>query len=74
MSDEQDEFTVVLVDAGRNKVSVIKALRELTGLGLAEAKEMADQVPTTVLEAVDEERAQRAKLKLHAAGATVELN
>ncbi|TRV73053.1 hypothetical protein FKN01_28490 [Streptomyces sp. 130] len=74
MSEEQDEFTVVLVDAGVDKVAVCKALKELTGLGLAEAKAMTGRVPTTVLETVDEERAHKAKRALHLAGATVELN
>ena len=70
---EQTEFTVVLAEAGANKVSVIKAVREITGLGLKEAKDLVDGAPTPIKEAVDKATAEDAKKKLEEAGAKVEL-
>ncbi|MFJ3487917.1 50S ribosomal protein L7/L12 [Pseudomonas sp. NPDC090202] len=71
--EEQTEFNVVLATAGEKKVNVIKAVRELTGLGLKEAKEKVDGAPQTLLEGVSKEAAEDAKKKLEEAGATVEL-
>ncbi|CAM4115746.1 MULTISPECIES: 50S ribosomal protein L7/L12 [Pseudomonas] len=71
--EEQTEFNVVLVAAGDKKVNVIKAVRELTGLGLKEAKEKVDTAPQVVAEGVSKEAADKAKADLEAAGATVEL-
>lgn len=70
---EQTEFTVVLAEAGANKVSVIKAVREITGLGLKEAKDLVDGAPKPVKEGVDKAAAEDAKKKLEEAGAKVEL-
>ena len=70
-AEEKTEFNVVLVDAGAQKVSVIKAVRELTGLGLKEAKDLVDGAPKPLLEKVNKEAAEDAKAKLEAAGATV---
>ncbi|UOD50519.1 50S ribosomal protein L7/L12 [Orrella daihaiensis] len=70
---EQTEFTVVLAEAGANKVSVIKAVRELTGLGLKEAKDLVDGAPKPVKEGVAKADAEEAKKKLEEAGAKVEL-
>jgi large subunit ribosomal protein L7/L12 len=70
---EQDEFDVVLSEAGAQKIQVIKAVRELTSLGLKEAKDLVDGAPNTVLEKVDKAAAEAAKAKLEEAGATVEL-
>jgi large subunit ribosomal protein L7/L12 len=70
---EQSEFTVVLADAGANKVSVIKAVREITGLGLKEAKDLVDGAPKPIKEGVDKAAAEDAKKKLEEAGAKVEL-
>jgi len=72
-AEEQTEFTTVLLEAGANKVSVIKAVRELTGLGLKEAKELVDGAPKPVKESVPKEQAEEAKKKLEAAGAKVEI-
>ena len=72
-AEEQTEFTVVLADAGANKVSVIKAVRELTGLGLKEAKDLVDGAPKPVKEAVAKADAEAAKKKLEEAGAKVEV-
>jgi len=72
-AEEQTEFTVVLLEAGANKVSVIKAVRELTGLGLKEAKDLVDGAPKPVKEAVAKADAEAAKKKLEEAGAKVEL-
>ena len=72
-ADEQTEFTVVLTEAGANKVSVIKAVRELTGLGLKEAKDLVDGAPKPVKEAVAKADAEAAKKKLEEAGAKVEV-
>jgi len=71
--EEQTEFNVVLVEAGEKKVNVIKAVRELTGLGLKEAKEKVDGSPQVVAEGVSKEAAEDAKKKLEEAGAKVEL-
>ncbi len=71
--EEKDSFTVVLKDAGSAKIQVIKALREITGLGLKEAKEMTDKPGSTVKEGVKKTEAEEMKTKLEAAGATVEL-
>jgi len=70
---EQSEFTVVLAEAGANKVSVIKAVREITGLGLKEAKDMVDGAPKAVKEGASKADAEAAKKKLEEAGAKVEL-
>ena len=70
---EQTEFTVVLAEAGANKVSVIKAVREITGLGLKEAKDLVDGAPKPIKEGVDKAAAEDAKKKLEEAGAKVEL-
>ena len=70
---EQTEFTVVLADAGANKIGVIKAVREVTNLGLKEAKDLVDGAPKPVLEHVSKEDAEKAKAQLEEAGATVEL-
>ncbi len=72
-AEEQTEFDVVLTGAGEKKVNVIKAVRELTGLGLKEAKEMVDSAPSTVKEAASKDDAEEAKKKLEEAGASVEL-
>ena len=70
---EQTEFTVNLVEAGANKVSVIKAVREITGLGLKEAKDLVDGAPKPIKECVDKKTAEEAKKKLEEAGAKAEL-
>ncbi len=72
-AEEQTEFSVVLAEAGGNKVSVIKAVRELTGLGLKEAKDAVDGAPKTLKEGLSKADAEEAKKKLEAAGAKVEL-
>jgi large subunit ribosomal protein L7/L12 len=72
-ADEKSEWNVVLKDAGAQKVAVIKAVKELTGLGLGEAKALVDGVPKTVLENAKTDDAQAAKKALEDAGATVEL-
>ncbi|PCM42713.1 50S ribosomal protein L7/L12 [Marinobacter sp. ANT_B65] len=72
-AEEKTEFDVVLTGVGEKKVNVIKAVRELTGLGLKEAKEMVDGAPTTVKEAASKDDAEAAKTKLEEAGASVEL-
>lgn len=72
-AEEQTEFTVVLAEAGANKVAVIKAVREITGLGLKEAKAMVDEAPKPVKEGVAKAEADEAKKKLEEAGAKVEL-
>lgn len=72
-AEEQTEFTVVLAEAGANKVSVIKAVRELTGLGLKEAKDLVDGAPKPVKEGVAKADAEAAKKKLEEAGAKVEV-
>ncbi|MCG1017942.1 50S ribosomal protein L7/L12 [Mycetohabitans sp. B5] len=72
-AEEQTEFTVNLLEAGANKVSVIKAVRELTGLGLKEAKDLVDGAPKPVKEAVPKAAAEEAKKKLEDAGAKAEI-
>src|SRR5918911_1475806 len=70
---EPTEFNVVLTAAGPNKINVIKAVRELTSLGLKEAKDAVDKAPTTIKEAVSKEEAEAARAKLADAGASVEV-
>jgi len=70
---EKDEFTVVLKDGGAQKIQVIKVVRELTSLGLKEAKDLVDGAPKPVLEKASKDDAEKAKAKLEEAGATVEL-
>ncbi|BAN24349.1 50S ribosomal protein L7/L12 [Caballeronia insecticola] len=72
-AEEQTEFTVNLLETGANKVSVIKAVRELTGLGLKEAKDLVDGAPKPVKEAVPKAAAEEAKKKLEEAGAKAEI-
>ena len=73
VAEEQTDFNVVLLEAGANKVSVIKAVRELTGLGLKEAKDLVDGAPKNVKEAVPKADAEAAKKKLEDAGAKAEI-
>ena len=73
VEEEKDEFDVVLSAIGDKKIQVIKAVRELTSLGLKEAKDLVDGAPGNVLEGVDKDAAEAAKTKLEDAGATVEL-
>ena len=70
---DKDEFDVILADAGGQKIQVIKVVRELTSLGLKEAKDLVDGAPSTVLEKAAADAANEAKAKLEEAGATVEL-
>ena len=72
-AEEKTEFNVVLTEAGANKVSVIKAVREITGLGLKEAKDLVDGAPKPVKEGMPKADAEAAKKKLEEAGAKVEL-
>ena len=72
-AEEQTEFNVVLSEVGANKVGVIKAVREITGLGLKEAKDLVDGAPKTVKEAMPKADAEAAKKKLEEAGAKAEL-
>ena len=72
-AEEQTEFDAVLTEVGANKILVIKAVRELTGLGLKEAKDLVDAAPKAVKEGVAKEEAEAAKEKLAEAGATVEV-
>lgn len=72
-ASEQTEFDVVLTDAGAKKIGVIKAVRALTGLGLKEAKEATEALPSTIKEGVDKDTAEEAKAALEEAGATVEV-
>jgi large subunit ribosomal protein L7/L12 len=72
-AEEQTEFDAVLTDVGPNKILVIKAVRELTGLGLKEAKDLVDAAPKAVKEGVTKEEAEAAKEKLSEAGATTEV-
>ena len=71
--EEQTEFTVVLKDFGANKINVIKAVREVTTLGLKEAKDLVEAAPTNVKEGVDKAEADSVKAKLTDAGATVDV-
>ena len=72
-AEEKSEFDVVLSNAGANKIKVIKVVRELTGLGLKEAKEIVDGAPKTIKEAVAKEAAEEMKAKLAEVGAEVEV-
>ena len=72
-AEEKSEFTVVLASAGDKKINVIKAVREITGLGLKEAKEMVEGAPKTVKEGVSKDDAENLKKTLEAAGAEVEI-
>jgi large subunit ribosomal protein L7/L12 len=72
-AEDKTDFTVMLLEAGANKVSVIKAVREITGLGLKEAKDLVDGAPKAVKEAAPKADAEAAKKKLEEAGAKVEL-
>jgi len=71
--EEQTEFDVILKEIGPKKIEVIKAVRQLTALGLRESKELVDSAPSTVLEAVAKEAAEDARSKLEAGGAVVEI-
>ena len=73
VAEEQTEFNVMLMDAGANKVSSIKAVREITGLGLKEAKDLVEAAPKAVKEGLSKADAEAAKKKLEDAGAKVEL-
>jgi len=72
-AEEKDEFDVVLTGAGPQKIQVIKAVRELTSLGLKEAKDLVDSAPKAVLEKANKDAAEAAKTKLEEAGASVEV-
>ena len=72
-AEEKSEFDVILANAGAEKIKVIKAVREITGLGLAEAKALVDGAPKTLKEAASKEEAEEIKTKLAEVGATVEL-
>ena len=72
-ADEQTEFDVILTAAGEKKVGTIKVVREITGLGLKEAKDLVDNAPKAVKEKVSKEEAEALKAKLEEAGASVEL-
>lgn len=72
-AEEKDEFDVILTSAGDKKIQVIKVVRELTSLGLKEAKDLVDSAPKPVLEKVNKEEADKAKAKLEESGAGVEL-
>jgi len=71
--EEKDEFDVILDSAGAQKIQVIKVVRELTGLGLKEAKDLVDAAPKAVLEKVSKDDAEKAKAKLEESGAAVKL-
>jgi len=71
--EEQTEFTVILKEAGSSKLAVVKLVKELTGLGLKEAKDVVDSAPSTVKESVSKEEAEGLKKSLEEAGAVVEL-
>ena len=72
-AEEQTEFNLILKEVGGNKIAVIKAVREITGLGLSEAKALVDGAPSTVKEGLSKEAAEEAACKLKDAGATAEL-
>lgn len=72
-AEEKTEFDVILANAGASKVGVIKAVREVTGLGLKDAKDLVDNAPKAVKEGASKEEAEQIKEKLEAAGASVEL-
>jgi large subunit ribosomal protein L7/L12 len=71
--DEKDEFDVILTEGGAQKIQVIKAVREITSLGLKEAKDLVDGAPKPILEKASKDDAEKAKAKLEEAGASVEL-
>ena len=71
-AEEQTGFTVVLAEVGAEKIKVIKVVREITGLGLKEAKALVDEAPSNVKEDIDKDEAEQIKAKLEEAGATVE--
>jgi len=71
--EEKDEFDVVLTSSGEKKIQVIKVVREITGLGLKEAKELVDSAPGTIQEKVNKEEAEATKAKIEEAGGVVEL-
>ena len=73
VEEEKDEFDVVLAEVGGKKIQVIKVIREVTSLGLKEAKDLVDGAPNTVKEAVSKDEAEQIKAKLEEQGATVEL-
>jgi len=73
VEEEQSEFDVVLADVGAAKIKVVKAVREITGLGLKDAKDLVDNAPGPIKEGVDKEEAEEMKEKLEEAGASVEL-
>ncbi len=73
VEEEKDEFDVVLTNAGAQKIQVIKVVRELTSLGLKEAKDLVDAAPKAVLEKVNKDDAEKAKAKLEEAGAVIEV-
>lgn len=72
-ADEKDEFDVILTDGGAQKIQVIKVVREITSLGLKEAKDLVDGAPKPILEKASKDDAEKAKAKLEEAGASVEL-
>jgi large subunit ribosomal protein L7/L12 len=72
-AEEQTEFTVVLKDAGASKLAVVKAVKELTGLGLKEAKDLVDAAPSNIKEGISKDEAEGLKKSLEEAGAAVEL-
>lgn len=72
-AEEQTEFNVIITDAGDKKINVIKVVRALTGLGLKEAKEATENIPSTIKEGVDKETAEDARKQLEEAGAKVEV-
>jgi large subunit ribosomal protein L7/L12 len=72
-AEEKSEFDVIITDAGAKKIGVIKVIRALTGLGLKEAKEASEALPSTIKEGVSKEDAEAAKKELEEAGATVEI-
>lgn len=72
-AEEKSEFDVVLTDAGASKIKVVKAVREITGLGLKDAKDLTDSAPKAIKEGVAKEEAEEMKAKLEEAGASVEL-
>jgi large subunit ribosomal protein L7/L12 len=73
VEEEQTEFDVILANAGAKKIGVIKVVREITGLGLKEAKELVDNAPNAVKEGISKEEAEEIKAKLEEAGAAIEL-
>lgn len=73
VAEEQSEFTVVLKEAGASKLAVVKAVKELTGLGLKEAKDLVDSTPANVKEGISKDEAEGLKKALEEAGAVVEL-